>query len=96
LNDKLQNEDENENPYEDFDDWKGTELAKFLNSPKKLQTINKIEPGGFRYVTVPNSWAEGGLQYNSLIFISFVLACLRSLHVGPRLQGIWPICDCLS
>jgi hypothetical protein len=50
--------DESVYPYDDLEEWKGTKLVDFLNSPNKPQTINKLEPGGFRYVTVPKEWAE--------------------------------------
>jgi hypothetical protein len=40
--------------------WNGTNLVDFLDSPKKPQTIGNIEPGGFRYVTVPKDWAKNG------------------------------------
>jgi hypothetical protein len=45
---------------DDLNMWKGTNLTDFLHSPEKPQTIGKIEPGGFRYVTAPKDWAING------------------------------------
>jgi hypothetical protein len=44
--------------YNEFDEWKGTHLYAYLKSPDKQQTIDQIEAGGFRYITVPKLWAK--------------------------------------
>jgi hypothetical protein len=64
LNDKIvkaAEEDEEDGAdavREEFKEWKGGEFARLLDS--KPQSISSIEPGGFRYFTVPNDWAKNG------------------------------------
>jgi hypothetical protein len=61
LNEKKKNASKDEYLEDEFAEWQGTNFAYFLISPKQQQTIQKIEPGGFRYVTVQKRWAETGL-----------------------------------
>jgi hypothetical protein len=46
--------------FDELDQWEGTQLVAFLNEPDQKQTIQKIEPGGFRYVTLPEDWGKNG------------------------------------
>jgi hypothetical protein len=47
-----------------LDRWDGTEFVDFLRNSEKNQTINTIEPGGFRYVSLAKQhlWGKDPLE----------------------------------